>query len=270
MKYGYARVSTVHQKKDGYSLEDQRNLLKEEGCHVIIEEQYTGSRMDRPKFQRLCKEMKEGDTLVVCKLDRFARTVVEGALTCRELMQRGIRIHILNMGIIEDTPVGRLILTTFLAFAEFERDIIRERTMAGKELARQRPGYHEGRPQIYSKEEKERAVLIATELSVRMTAQVTGVARSTIQRWIKEVNSTPLVERDFWKNRIMEERKNNSYMMYNVMTRTVWKICRSFSATRPSRSSTRQPASNVKRSRCSTSASMWKASPSTRDFTRWI
>lgn len=223
MKYGYARVSTVHQKKDGYSLEDQRNLLKEEGCHVIIEEQYTGSRMDRPKFQKLCKEMKEGDTLVVCKLDRFARTVVEGALTCRELMQRGIRIHILNMGIIEDTPVGRLILTTFLAFAEFERDIIRERTMAGKELARQRPGYHEGRPQVYSEKEKERAVLIATELSVRMTAQVTGIARSTIQRWVKDVNSTPLVERDFWKNRIleMEERKDSSSMVYNIMTKTV-------------------------------------------------
>ena len=139
MKYGYARVSTVHQRKDGNSLEDQRNQLLQEGCDFIIEEQFTGSRMDRPKFKRLCDQLNAGDTLVVCKLDRFARTVVEGALTCRELMQRGIRIHILNMGIIEDTPVGRLILTTFLAFAEFERDIIRERTMAGKEVARQRP-----------------------------------------------------------------------------------------------------------------------------------
>ena len=136
MKYGYARVSTVHQQKDGNSLEDQRNQLLQDGCDFIIEEQFTGSRMDRPKFKRLCDQLNAGDTLVVCKLDRFARTVVEGALTCRELMQRGIRIHILNMGIIEDTPVGRLILTTFLAFAEFERDIIRERTMAGKEVAR--------------------------------------------------------------------------------------------------------------------------------------
>lgn len=184
MKYGYARVSTVHQKKDGYSLEEQRNLLKEEGCHVIIEEQYTGSRMDRPKFQKLCKEMKEGDTLVVCKLDRFARTVVEGAATCRELMQRGVRIHILNMGVIEDTPVGRLILTTFLAFAEFERDIIRERTMAGKEIARQRPGYREGRPEIYTEGERRRTVQIASELSIRLTARVTGISRSTVQRWV--------------------------------------------------------------------------------------
>lgn len=203
MKYGYACVSTVHQRKDGNSLEDQRNQLLQEGCDFIIEEQFTGSRMDRPKFKRLCDQLNAGDTLVVCKLDRFARTVVEGALTCRELMQRGIRIHILNMGIIEDTPVGRLILTTFLAFAEFERDIIRERTMAGKEVARQRPGYREGRPEIYNEEERKRVVLIATELSVRMTSRVTGVARSTIQRWIKEVNSTPPVKRDFWKRYIL-------------------------------------------------------------------
>lgn len=203
MKYGYACVSTVHQRKDGNSLEDQRNQLLQEGCDFIIEEQFTGSRMDRPKFKRLCDQLNAGDTLMVCKLDRFARTVVEGALTCRELMQRGIRIHILNMGIIEDTPVGRLILTTFLAFAEFERDIIRERTMAGKEVARQRPAYREGRPEIYNEEERKRVVLIATELSVRMTSRVTGVARSTIQRWIKEVNSTPPVKRDFWKRYIL-------------------------------------------------------------------
>ena len=113
-------------------------------------------------------------------------------------MQRGIRIHILNMGIIEDSPVGRLILTTFLAFAEFERDIIRERTMAGKEVARQRPGYREGRPEVYTEEVRRRTVLIATELSVRMTAKVTGISRSTVQRWIDDVNSTPLVEKDFF------------------------------------------------------------------------
>lgn len=198
MKYGYARVSTVHQRKDGNSLEDQRNQLLQEGCDFIIEEQFTGSRMDRPKFKRLCDQLNAGDTLVVCKLDRFARTVVEGALTCRELMQRGIRIHILNMGIIEDTPVGRLILTIFLAFAEFERDIIRERTMAGKEVARQRPGYREGRPEIYTEEVRRRTVLIASELSIRMTAKVTGISRSTVQRWVHEVNSTPLVEKDFF------------------------------------------------------------------------
>lgn len=190
MKYGYARVSTAQQKKDGNSLEEQCNQLRQERCDFIIEEQFTGARMDRPKFQHLCSLLEKGDTLVVCKLDRFARTVVEGAATCRELMQRGVRIHILNMGVIEDTPVGRLILTTFLAFAEFERDIIRERTMAGKEIARQRPGYREGRPEIYTEEERRRTVQIASELSVRLTAKVTGISRSTVQRWVHSNNLT--------------------------------------------------------------------------------
>lgn len=209
MKYGYARVSTIHQRKDGNSLEDQRNQLQQEGCDIIVEEQFTGARMDRPKFQRLCALLEEGDTLVVCKLDRFARTVVEGALTCRMLMQRGVRIHILNMGVIEDTPVGRLILTTFLAFAEFERDIIRERTMAGRELARQRPGYREGRPEVYSEEVRRRTVMIATELSIRMTAQVTGISRSTVQRWVHEVNGTPPVVSGFWEG--VDNTWNRSY-----------------------------------------------------------
>ncbi len=173
MKYGYARVSTAHQKKDGNSLEEQRNQLQQEGCDFIVEEQFTGARMDRPKFQRLCSLLEKGDTLVV-----------EGAATCRELMQRGVRIHILNMGVIEDTPVGRLILTTFLAFAEFERAIIRERTMAGKEIARQRPGYREGRPEVYTEGERRRTVQIASELSIRLTAKVTGISRSTVQRWV--------------------------------------------------------------------------------------
>lgn len=77
MKYGYARVSTVHQQKDGNSLEDQHKQLLQEGCDFIIEEQFTGSRMDRPKFKRLCDQLIAGDTLVVCKLDRFARIITK-------------------------------------------------------------------------------------------------------------------------------------------------------------------------------------------------
>lgn len=71
MKYGYARVSTAQQKKDGNSLEEQCNQLRQEGCDFIVEEQFTGARMDRPKFQRLCSLLEKGDTLVVCKLDPF-------------------------------------------------------------------------------------------------------------------------------------------------------------------------------------------------------
>ena len=97
--------------------------------------------MERPKFQSLLERLQEGDTLVVCKLDRFARTAIEGVKTVRELFERGIKVHILNMGLVENTLTGNLILTVMLAFAEYERGTIVERTQIGKMIARQYPNF---------------------------------------------------------------------------------------------------------------------------------
>ena len=118
MIYGYARVSTATQGRDGNSLEDQVAALERYGCQKIVQEAFTGKTMERPKFLRLLEELQEGDTLVVCKLDRFARTAIEGVQTVRELFERGVRVHILNMGLIENTLTGNLILSVLLAFAE--------------------------------------------------------------------------------------------------------------------------------------------------------
>ena len=131
-KKGYGRVSTKGQQRDGNSLEDQRSKLEDAGCDEIILEAYTGTKMDRPKFTKLLEELEPGDTLVVTKLDRFARTASEGSALVKELLERGINVHILNMGLIENTPTGRLILNVLLSFAEFERDMIVERTSEGK------------------------------------------------------------------------------------------------------------------------------------------
>ena len=116
MIYGYARVSTATQGRDGNSLEDQVAALERYGCQKIVQEAFTGKTMDRPKFLRLLEDLQEGDTLVVCKLDRFARTAIEGVQVVRELFERGIRVHILNMGLVENTLTGNLILTVMLAF----------------------------------------------------------------------------------------------------------------------------------------------------------
>lgn len=146
MIYGYARVSTKGQAKDGNSIEDQTNLIM--GSYPtaeIIAESYSGAK-ERPIFNNLISSLNKDDILVVTKLDRFCRTTKEGLIYIDDLMNRGVKIHILNMGLIENTPMGRLIVTNLLAFAEFERAMIIERTQAGKSIAKLSPDFKEGRP----------------------------------------------------------------------------------------------------------------------------
>lgn len=146
MIYGYARVSTLGQKRDGNSIEGQKEELASAGCERIYSDSFTGTKMERPAFMELLGVLKSGDRLVVTKLDRFARTTAGGIETIRGLMKRGVSVHILNMGLIDDTPTGRLMVTMLLAFAEFERDMIVERTASGKAIAREnKPDYREGR-----------------------------------------------------------------------------------------------------------------------------
>ena len=187
MIYGYARVSTATQGRDGNSLEDQVAALERYGCQKIVQEAFTGKTMDRPKFLRLLEELQEGDTLVVCKLDRFARTAIEGVQTVRELFERGIRVHILNMGLIENTLTGNLILTVMLAFAEYARGMIVERTQTGKAAARQEPNFKDGRPKKFTPEQIELALsLLEQGKTYRQITAMTGISKVS-------VNPTPVL-----------------------------------------------------------------------------
>ena len=105
MIYGYARVSAKTQLK-GNSLEEQREELKRNGCEVIVEEQFTGKTTSRPKFDKLIQQqLQKGDTLIVTKLDRFARNVTEGISTIRFLFSKGVKVHVLNVGLLENTAM---------------------------------------------------------------------------------------------------------------------------------------------------------------------
>jgi DNA invertase Pin-like site-specific DNA recombinase len=177
MKYGYARVSTVQQ-----DLEAQLQALKNEGCEVIYSEKFTGTKADRPKFTELLAKLEAGDTLVVTKLDRFARSTVDAIQTVRELFERGVKVHILNMGIVEDTPTGRLIFNIMSSFAEFERDMIVERTQEGKAIAKQREDFREGRPNKFSKKQIEHALGLLATHSYAQVEDITGISKSTLIR----------------------------------------------------------------------------------------
>ena len=183
MIYGYARVSTATQGRDGNRLEDQVAALEKYGCQEIIEESLSGKTMERPKFQRLLDRLQEGDTLVVCKLDRFARTAIEGVQVVRALFERGIRVHILNMGLVENTLTGNLILTVMLAFAEYERGTIVERTQTGKAVARQAPTIRDGRPKKFTPEQIQLALsLLEQGKTYRQITTMTGISKSTLIR----------------------------------------------------------------------------------------
>jgi DNA invertase Pin-like site-specific DNA recombinase len=146
MIYGYARVSTNGQARDGFGLEVQSAQLKEAGAECIFCDHFTGTKSSRPELDKLLSVIKSGDTLIVAKLDRIARSASQGTALVIQLLDRGIKVHILNMGMMDNTPTGKLIRGIMFAFAEFERDMIVERTAEGKKIAKQKPNYREGRP----------------------------------------------------------------------------------------------------------------------------
>lgn len=189
MIYGYARVSTTGQARDGNSLEDQTAKLKAEGCEVVYHDSYTGTKMDRPQFSELMRQLQAGDRLVVTKLDRFARTAGDGINAIRDLLKRGVSVHILNMGLIDNTPTGKLMVTMLLGFAEFERDMIVERTSAGKAVAKaNNPDYREGRKEILIDENLFSELLAKNkkgELSVSECCERLGISRGTWYNRVK-------------------------------------------------------------------------------------
>ena len=189
MIYGYARVSSKGQKQNGTSLEEQRETLLARGIpeENIFAESYTGTKMERPQFEALLSRLEPGDELVVTKLDRFARTAPEGAAMVRDLVDRGIRVNVLNMGVADNSPMGKVMVSVLLAFAEFERDMINERTTAGREYKREHdPNYREGRkvieiPQFDDYLRKVRA----GELTVAECCDRLGISRNTWYRRAK-------------------------------------------------------------------------------------
>ena len=187
MKYGYARVSSRIQMTAGNSLEDQEAQLRQAGCEEIVCEQYTGTTMHRPKFNELLDRLQPGDTLAVTKIDRFARTASDGSTLIQQLLAKGVQVHVLNMGLIDSSPIGKVIVNVLLAFAQFERDMIVERTQAGKAIAKTRAGFHEGRPPIPA---TRKAAAVRMVLDQKMTykeaAEAVGISISTLTRAIRE------------------------------------------------------------------------------------
>lgn len=183
MIYGYARVSTKGQATDGNSLEAQSEELRGAGATEIFSDTYTGTTTDRPELKRLLSELKEGDGVVVTKLDRIARTARQGLELVDQLNNMGVSVRILNMGgTIDGSPIGKLMRTMLFAFAEFERDLIVERTQEGKRIARQQPNFREGRPPKYTEAQLSHAMSLLDCCSFSQASKLTGISVSTLKR----------------------------------------------------------------------------------------
>ena len=144
--------------------------------------QYTGKTTSRPKLQKLLDSLQPGDTLMVTKLDRLARNVSEGIELIRALFKKDVKVHVLNIGLLENTSMGNFFITTLLAVAELERNMIIERTQAGKEVARTKAGFREGRPPLLC-EKIQLAISLLDSYTYREVEAMTGISKATLVRY---------------------------------------------------------------------------------------
>ena len=178
MKIGYARVSTTDQ-----NLANQIKLLKKTGCEEVFEEKVSGTCKHRPELERLLGQIRRKDTLVVCKLDRLARSTHHLLEIVETLQKKKATFCSLGEPWADTTShAGKMIMTVFAGIAEFERDLIRERTGVGREDAMKR-GVRFGRPKKLSSEQRELILKLREEgKSVQELAKTFKVDRTTIYR----------------------------------------------------------------------------------------
>ena len=196
MIYGYARVSSTTQ-----SLDTQVVQLTAYGCQKIFQEKLSGrSLRNRTQFSALLDRVTTGDTVVVTKLDRFARSTQDALNTMATLTERGVSLVVLNMGgdvVDTSTAIGKLLITVLAGIAEFEADLIKERQIEGIAAAKAR-GVYKGRPRTYTAHHKglvHALELLASRdtnhLTVNDICAMTRVSRATLYRLARETNGSP-------------------------------------------------------------------------------
>lgn len=186
MLVGYARVSTADQNADL-----QRDALKAAGCEKLFTDRLSGVRADRPGLAKAIEFARQGDVLVVWRLDRLGRSLVHLIETVQALETRGVGFRSLTESVDTTTSGGKLIFHVFGALAEFERALIKERTVAGLAAARQR-GRVGGRPRAMTEDKVAAArKLLASGTPPREVADVVGVSIPTLYRWLPASGSTP-------------------------------------------------------------------------------
>ena len=181
MLIGYARVSTSDQ-----NLDLQQDALKAANCERIHTDTASGAKTERPGLNKALAECRTGDTLIVWKLDRLGRSLPHLVETVRELVSRGVGFKSLQENIDTTTSSGKLIFHIFASLAEFERDIIRERTNAGLAAARAR-GRNGGRPKGVDERKRKAALALKNDptRSVKEICDILSISRNTYYKYVR-------------------------------------------------------------------------------------
>ncbi len=179
MLIGYARVSTQDQ-----NLELQREALRNAGCPKIFEDKLSGSRADRPGLAKALEMLRDGDTLVVWKLDRLGRSVKQLVDMVGELHKQDVQFKSLTDAIDTDTPSGRFFFHIMASLAEMERELVIERTRAGLEVARQLGRKGGRKPKMTDSKIESAKKLLASGVPPKDVAKNLGVSVPTLYRWV--------------------------------------------------------------------------------------
>jgi len=215
MRIGYARVSTKEQH-----LDLQLDALKDAGCEIIFHETASGARSERQELAKLIAQVRKGDVVVIWKLDRLGRSLKHLVEVVTTLMEKGVGLKSLHDPIDTTTAQGRLIFNIFASLAEFERDLIRERTNAGLQAARAR-GRMGGRPKGLSAAAHKKAIAAEAlykegKLSVREIAHNQGISKATLYSYLRHrgvkigAYKKPLVKQKVMKVELYLTVENNS------------------------------------------------------------
>jgi DNA invertase Pin-like site-specific DNA recombinase len=182
MIYGYARVSTKGQLENNSFEQQTQEILQKFPNAVLFREQFTGTTTHRPILDELINTLSPNDMLVVTKLDRLARTTVEGISLVQSLFAKNVSVYVMNIGLLENTTMGDFFIKILLAIAELERNQIIERTQSGKMIAKQDPNFREGRPKVYKEKQIAHALGLLESKTYKQVEALTGISKSTLIR----------------------------------------------------------------------------------------